>query len=276
MTPLGWVINRLGNAIETEPALLEPLLELDQARMHLIALALAHLSSEVCPDLALVLLRGPYREILDLSLGHRPPGLARALACLPPKVLTAESYRKLTALLTDRTTARFLHHCQSIDEAMIAGLHRLPADLRRPAILAMFGRVEGMDRFVDGLRCLAARAGEIRTLAKNWQNCLADYMFNINDATCAIYRTDLPDQPAACFVYRQWRLGWFLQQAKGPRNIDLEPQQLAQTYSVFANAGILQSSIIEAIKTLILTNEWSGRHNRHDLTADEDELWDGN
>src|SRR5450830_836688 len=54
-----------------------------------------------------------------------------------------------------------------------------------------------------------------------------------NDATCAIYRTDLPDQPAACFVYRQWRLGWFLQQAKGPRNIDLEPQQLAQTYSVF-------------------------------------------
>ena len=251
--------------------MLEPLLKLDQARMHLIALALAHLNSEVCPDLALVLLRGPYREILDLSLGHRPPGLARALACLPPKVLTAESYRKLTALLTDRTTARFLHHCQSIDEAMIAGLHRLPADLRRPAILAMFGRVEGMDRFVDGLRCLAARAGlpfevlasqigsldkteqvvakikrlteslplldtlpparvgpyrrldqiaEIRTLAKNWQNCLADYMFNINDATCAIYRTDLPDQPAACFVYRQWRLGWFLQQAKGPKIID--------------------------------------------------------
>jgi hypothetical protein len=139
--------------------LLEPLLKLDQARMHLIALALAHLNSEVCPDLALVLLRGPYREILDLSLGHRPPGLARTLACLPPKVLTAESYRKLTALLTDRTTARFLHHCQSIDEAMSAGLHRLPADLRRPAILAMFGRVEGMDRFVDGLRCLAARAG---------------------------------------------------------------------------------------------------------------------
>jgi hypothetical protein len=64
LTPLGWVINRLGNAIETEPALLEPLLELDQARMHLIALALAHLSSEVCPDLALVLLRGHIEKFL--------------------------------------------------------------------------------------------------------------------------------------------------------------------------------------------------------------------
>lgn len=311
LAPLDWVIERLSNAIETEPTLLEPLFDLGTERMHLIALALAHLNDEVSSDLALVLLRGPHKEVLDLSLGYRPTGLVRAFAHLPTKVLAADKYRKLAALLTDRTTARFLHHCQSIDEAMIAGLHSLPTDLRRPPILAMFGRVEGMDQFVEGLRCLATRAGlpfetlisqigaldqteqviakikqlteslplldtlppvrvgsyrrldeiaEVRTLAKDWQNCLANYMLNINDATCAIYRTDPPDQPAVCFVYRQWRLGWFLQQAKGPKNIDLEPMQIAQTYKVFADAGILQSSIIESIKIMILTNGWSSRH----------------
>ena len=47
-------------------------------------------------------------------------------------------------------------------------------------------------------------------------------------------RLRVADRLAACMVYRQWRLGWFLQQAKGPRNIDLEPQKLAQTYNAFA------------------------------------------
>jgi hypothetical protein len=308
--PLGWVQARLIKAIEVEPRLIELLFDLDAARMHLLALALAHLNCNVTPDLALMLLQEPKTAILNRSVGHRPVGIGRVLRRLPPKVLAAESYRKLIDLLIDPATAKFLHHRQSIDEKMIAGLSTLPADLRRPAILAMVGRVEGMEQFVDGLRCLAARAGlqftaltreigslnqpdqvvakikqvteslplldtlppvtvgpyrrldqiaEIRSLAKDWQNCLADYMLNITDATCAIYRTDPPDPPAACFVVRQWRLGWFLQQAKGPRNIALAPDQLAQTYSVFADVGILQSSIIEAIKSMILTTEWS-RH----------------
>jgi hypothetical protein len=310
LAPLDWVIERPEKAIETEPTLLGPLFDLGQTRMHLAALALAHLNQAVSLDLALLLLRGPIRDILDFSLGHHPSGLERALAHLPPKVLEAESYRKLAELLADRTTARFLHHAKSIDEALITGLHKLPTELRRPAILAMFGRVEGMAQFIDGLQCLAARAGlpfeqlaseigaldqpeqvvskikeltenlpligdlppakigpyrrldslaEIRTLAKDWQNCLAGCLHNINDATGAIYRTDLPDQQAVCLVYRQWRLGWFLVQAKGPRNIDLEPQQLEQTYNVFAHAGVLQASIIEAIKIMVLTNNWSRR-----------------
>ncbi len=322
LEPLGWVRDRLSTAIEGEPGLIEPLFNLDHTRMHLMAFALAHLASDVTPDFALMLLNGSTKTILNLTLGHHHPfGLNRALAHLPPKVLAGESYRNLAALLTDRPTAKFLHHRQSIDEKMIAGLSTLPADLRRPAVLAMFGKVEGMDKFVGGLRCLAARAGlplealasqissldqteqvvakikqltetlplldtlpparvgpyrrldnisEIRTLAKDWQNCLADYLFNITEGTCAIYRTDPPDQPAACFVYRQWRLGWFLQQAKGPKNIDLDPHQLAQTYSVFADAGILQTSIIEAIKSIILTNEWSRRRQ----APDQDEMID--
>jgi hypothetical protein len=206
---------------------------------------------------------------------------------------------------------------------MIGGLATLPPDLRTPPILSMFGKVDGMDRFVDGLACLAARAGltfesltaeigdltqteqvvarikgltenlpfhvalpppqvgpyrrldnvaEIRALATAWHNCLAGMVWNVTDGTSAIYITDPPHAPAAAFVYRQWQLGWFLEQAKGPRNIELPPQQLAQTYSVFADAGILRTSTIEAIKSMILSAEWSRLHRQ---IPDDDVVLDG-
>ena len=96
-----------------------------------MAFALAHLPSDVTPDFAMILLKGSTKTILNLILGHHHPlGLNRALAHLGPKVLAGESYRNLAALLTDRPTAKFLHHRQSIDEKMIGGLSTLPADLR--------------------------------------------------------------------------------------------------------------------------------------------------
>jgi hypothetical protein len=79
LAPLGWVADRLSPALESESSLLGPLLDISQARMHLIALALAHLDGVVSAELGLLLLRGPAKTILDLSLGHRPPGLDRAL-----------------------------------------------------------------------------------------------------------------------------------------------------------------------------------------------------
>ena len=106
--PLGWVQERLTKPIEVEPSLVELLFDLDHARMHLMALALAHLASDVTPDLALLLLSGPRNAILNLSLGHRPVGINRVLNHLPPKVLAAESYRKLTDLLCSPATGKFL------------------------------------------------------------------------------------------------------------------------------------------------------------------------
>jgi hypothetical protein len=317
--PLGWVADRLAKAIEAEPSLINLLFDINQPRMHLIALALAHLPNDVSPELALILFKGFRKPILNLSLGHHQPvGIDRALHRLPPKVLSAESYRSLIELLDDPIIAKFLHHRQSIDEEIITGFSNLPAALRRLPILAMFDQIDGMNRFAEGLRCLAARAGltfdalateigslnqpnqvigkikqlieslpllatlppvkvgpyrridqiaEIRSLAKDWQNCLADCLHGINDVTCTIYRTDPPDQPAACLVYRQWRLGWFLQGAKGPRNIDLPPDQLAQTFKVFSDAGVYKSSIIAAIKSMILNDEWS--RDRHPIDYDD-------
>ena len=69
--------------------------------MHLIALALAHMNGDVTPDLALILLQESRKTVLNLSVGHRPVGIGRALRRLPPKALAAESYRKLVDLLDE-------------------------------------------------------------------------------------------------------------------------------------------------------------------------------
>ena len=107
---------------------------------------------------------------------------------------------------------------------------------------------------------------EIRDLAKTWQYCLASYLFNVNDGTSAIY---LADQLAAvCFLGRHGRMGWFLLQADGPRNTAINSDQLVQIYDAFATAGIPPCTTIEAIKTIVLTDEWS----RHRQRPDHDEI----
>jgi hypothetical protein len=276
LEPLGWVQDRLSQAIEVEPRLVELLFDLDHARMHLIALALAHMSGDVTLDLALILLQESRKTILNLSVGYRPVGIGRALRRLPPKVLAAEIYRKLVDLLDDPVPAKFLHHTGSITDLLITGIYRLPAGLRTAAIMAVFNQIDDMIWFVDGLRVLASRAGlrfdtlphqigaldqpdqiaatirqvvdrlplpatlppaeiegfrrldtvaEIRELAKNWRNCLAGYLFSVNDGTSAIYLSEQLE--AVCSVGRHGRMGWFLLQTKGPRNADIEPDQLA-------------------------------------------------
>ena len=138
LEPLDWVQDRLSQAIAGEPRLVELLFDLDHARMHLLALALAYLASDVTPDLAQILLQESRKTILKLSVGHRPVGIGRALRRLPPKVLAAEIYRKLVDLLDDPVPAKFLHHTGSITEQIITGLHTLPAALRSVAIMSMF------------------------------------------------------------------------------------------------------------------------------------------
>ena len=249
------------------------------------------------------------QSLCRAGLAPTPAAPARTPGHLPPKVLTAESYRNLTNLLFDSVIAKFLHHTGSIAEQIINGLHRLPAALRSVAIMAMFNRVDGMYWFADGLRFLASRTGlpfdtlakqigaldqpdqiaakirqhvedlplpatlppgeiggfrrldtvaEIRELAKNWRNCLADYLFNVNDGTSAVYLADHLE--AVCFLSRHGRIGWFLVQTKGPRNAAINPDQLVQIHAAFTDAGIPPSSMIEALKTIVFTHEWSRHH----------------
>jgi hypothetical protein len=60
-----------------------------------------------------------------------------------------------------------------------------------------------------------------------------------------------------------------LLQAKGPKNAAIEPNQLAQINAAFADAGIPQSSMIEAIKSIIKTDEWPRYHPE----LDDDEIF---
>ena len=68
---------------------------------------------------------------------------------------------------------------------------------------------------IKGFRRLDTVA-EIRELAKNWRNCLAGYLFSVNDGTSAIYLSEQLE--AVCSVGRHGRMGWFLLETKGPRN----------------------------------------------------------
>jgi hypothetical protein len=318
LEPLGWVQDRLRQAIEVEPRLVELLFDLDHARMHLIALALAHMNGEVTPDLALILLQESKKTVLNFSVGYRPVGIGRALRRLPPKVLAAEIYRKLVDLLDDPVPAKFLHHTGSITDLLITGIYRLPAGLRTAAIMAIFNQIDDMIWFVDGLQVLASRAGlrfdtlahqigtldqpdqiaatirqvvdslplpatlppaeiegfrrldtvaEIRELAKNWRNCLAGYLFSVNDGTSAIYLSEQLE--AVCSVGRHGRMGWFLLQTKGPRNADIEPDQLAQIHAAFADAGIPEAAMIDPIKSIIQTDKWSRQVGDQEVVFDD-------
>jgi hypothetical protein len=318
LEPLGWVQDRLSQAIAVEPRLVELLFDLDHARMHLIALALANMNGDVTPDLALILLQESRKAILKLSVGHRPVGIGRALRRLPPKVLAAEIYRKLVDLLDDPVPAKFLHHTGSITDLLITGIHRLPVGLRTAAIMAMFNQIDDMSWFVDGLRVLASRAGlrfdtlahqigtldqpdqidatirqvvdslplpatlppaeiegfrrldtvaEIRALAKNWRNCLAGYLFSVNDGTSAIYLSEQLE--AVCSVGRHGRMGWFLVQTKDPRNGDIDPDQLAQIHAAFADAGIPEAAMIDPIKSIIQIDKWLRQVGDQEVVFDD-------
>jgi hypothetical protein len=318
LEPLGWVQDRLSQAIAVEPRLVELLFDLDHARMHLIALALANMNGDVTPDVALILLQESRKAILKLSVGHRPVGIGRALRRLPPKVLAAEIYRKLVDLLDDPVPAKFLHHTGSITDLLITGIHRLPVGLRTAAIMAMFNQIDDMIWFVDGLRVLASRAGqrfdtlahqigtldqpdqidatirqvvdslplpatlppaeiegfrrldtvaEIRALAKNWRNCLAGYLFSVNDGTSAIYLSEQLE--AVCSVGRHGRMGWFLVQTKDPRNGDIDPDQLAQIHAAFADAGIPEAAMIDPIKSIIQIDKWLRQVGDQEVVFDD-------
>jgi hypothetical protein len=52
-------------------------------------------------------------------------------------------------------------------------------------------------------------------------------------------------------VRKYGRLGWFLEQVKGPQNVDIEPEQLAKIHSAFSEVGIPDSLVIAAINCMI-------------------------
>jgi hypothetical protein len=107
------------------------------------------------------------------------------------------------------------------------------------------------------------QAVTIRSLAKRWRNCLASYLTDIDAGTCAVYLLEDSNTPAACSVRKYGRLGWFLEQVKGPQNADIEPERLAKIRSAFSEVGIPPYVVIAAILNMIMEAETDERHLRH-------------
>ena len=51
-------------------------------------------------------------------------------------------------------------------------------------------------------------------------------------------------------VRRHGRLGWFLDDVKGPRNAEIDTQDLEIIFQSFAEAKVPQASMIEALEQL--------------------------
>jgi hypothetical protein len=161
MEPLGWLTPRLAADLKTDPDLLTAIFELDAYRMHGLALGIAHCEPDGLSLTAVkALAHGPPQGALKQILGYWPQGLDRVLRALPDtSVLMPENYRALLAVLADKASAAYLHHCRAITEPLIVALAALPRPLRRPAIFRLFDDTDGMDRFVAGLQFLCDRAG---------------------------------------------------------------------------------------------------------------------
>jgi hypothetical protein len=95
------------------------------------------------------------------------------------------------------------------------------------------------------------RVDELTSLARAWSNCLGDYRSAIDAGSCAVYLWQDAEKPAACLVWRHGRLGWFLDEVKGPRNAAIEPEQRAIIDSAFAELGILRSRVALGIDNMI-------------------------
>jgi hypothetical protein len=88
---------------------------------------------------------------------------------------------------------------------------------------------------------------EIRSLSKTWGIDRADHIQGINAGTCALYLWEDDDFKASCAVTRCERLGWFLNEIRGPGNSAIDDRQRAQVRSAFDQAGFPSTHTIAAI-----------------------------
>jgi hypothetical protein len=157
LSPFGWAAEPLAAMVNAEPSLLADLFEISRPRMHLIALALAHLEPPQPPGIGRLLTHGSARQVLDRVLGHCPVGIRRALALLPVKALQQQNYQRLVLLLADPDSAKVLHHAAKIDDLAIRVLADLPKRLRRPLPFAVSDWPRRLNGLADGLRFLVSR-----------------------------------------------------------------------------------------------------------------------
>lgn len=97
------------------------------------------------------------------------------------------------------------------------------------------------------------RPSELRSLARDWANCLADYVDPVQAGETAFYVwTDDDGGQAICQVNRAGRLGWVLADITGPKNSPAPPQTAAAISAAFAPIDVHPAAVILPIETLLL------------------------
>jgi hypothetical protein len=91
---------------------------------------------------------------------------------------------------------------------------------------------------------------EIRSLAETRNDRLIEHLERINGGTCAVYLWEDGDFWATCAVERHGRLGWFLDQVRGPQNAWIDPPQLTRIRSAFCQAGLPPSGTVITIRAM--------------------------
>jgi hypothetical protein len=329
LTPFGWAAQPLAALVQADPELLTHVFELDRMRMHVIALALAHLDGNPAPHLAPVLFRASIHEVLHRVAGRSPPGIRRVLRRLPFAVLSRQGYR-LIELLDEPQSAKLLCHLDAtaITDSTVRVLYEIPAVLRPVLgeLIRFIERIEKLDQLPVGLRWLASRGAaasfdaliadlaahaqpgqfvarlnklvselplpqtlspkqirlarridataDICALAKQFRNCLANFVTQIDAGGCAVYLWDAPAAPAVCLVTRQGRLGWTLSEALGPENAKLDRKQLQEIITAFTEAGIPQYCAIRSLECILESDTTTPRTRRLRRHAWQQRLWE--
>ncbi len=163
LTPFGWAAQPLAAMIQTDPALVTQLFELDRPRMHVIALALAHVDDNPAPNLAPVLFHASFREVLQRVTGQAHVEFKGVLRRLPSAVLSRQGYLRLIELLDDPLCAKVLHHLEQrkITDSIVSILYEATAVLRPvlAELLRVIESTEKLDHLQDGLLRCGIRSG---------------------------------------------------------------------------------------------------------------------
>jgi hypothetical protein len=157
LAPFGWAAEPVAAMMRADRSLFADLFAIDRSRMHLIALAVAHLNLPVPPEIGALLLRASARQVLNQVLGQSPAGIRRALNHLPVPVLSRENCRRLVELLVDPEAAKVLHHADQIDGTAICVLADLPHKLRKPLAFALADWPRKLNGLTDSLHFLVSR-----------------------------------------------------------------------------------------------------------------------
>jgi hypothetical protein len=144
--PFGWAAEPVAAMMRADRSLFADLFAIDRSRMHLIALAVAHLNLPVPPEIGALLVRASARQVLNQVLGQAPVGIRRVLSHLPDAVLSRENYRRLVELLVDPEAAQVLHHADQIDDTAIRALADLPAEVTQATCLRLGGLATKIER----------------------------------------------------------------------------------------------------------------------------------